>query len=80
MECDDLFVIERLSNSRSLCISTLAKETITESESQHLGSDKGLFVYEVDDSLDASGVQVLAKVASLEAAFKLIDLWKGRLI
>jgi hypothetical protein len=63
-----------------LCISTLAKETINDSESQHLWSDRGLFVYEMDDSADACGVSVLAKVASLEAAMKLIDLWKGRLV
>jgi len=78
MDCDDLFVIERLGNSRSLCISTLAKETIIDADVQHLGSDRGFFVYEVDDSQDTAGVNVLAKVASMEAAFRLIDLWKGR--
>lgn len=78
MDCDDLFVIERLSNSRSLCISTLAQETILESDAQHLGSDRGFFVYEVDDDQQTGGVNVLAKVASLEAAFRLIDLWKYR--
>lgn len=79
MDVDDLYVVERLSNSRSLCISTLSKQTITETDSQHLGSDRGFYIYETDDSDVFHGVSVLAKVASLEAAFRLIDLWKGRL-
>jgi hypothetical protein len=42
------------------------------------GGDRGLFIYEVDDSLAERGVQVLAKAVSLEAAFRLIDLWRNR--
>jgi len=30
MEADDLFVVESLGNSRSLCLSTLALQTVTE--------------------------------------------------
>jgi hypothetical protein len=78
MDSDDLFVVERLGNSRSLCLSTLALQTIVESEASHLGGDRGLFIYEVDDSSTERGIQVLAKAVSLEAAFRLIDLWKSR--
>lgn len=78
METDDLMVVERLNNSRSLCLSTLARQTVTESGALHLGGDCGLFIYEVDDSLGDAGVQILAKAASWEAALRLIDLWKGR--
>lgn len=78
MEADDLMVIERLGNSRTLCLSTLAYQTVIESEAAHMGGDRGLFIYEVDESQGASGVQVLAKVTSLEAAFRLIDLWRDR--
>ena len=78
MESDDLFVVERLGNSRSLCLSTLATRTVTEADASHLGGDRGLFIYEVDDSQPTAGVQVLAKAVSLDAAFRLIDLWRRR--
>lgn len=78
MESDDLFVVERLDNSRSLCMSSLALQTVTEADAAHLGGDRGLFIYEVDDSHPERGVQVLAKAVSLDAAFRLIDLWRGR--
>jgi hypothetical protein len=78
MDTDDLFVVERLDNCRSLCLSTLACETVTESEASHLGGDRGLFIYEVDDCQGAAGVQILAKAASVEAALRLIDLWRMR--
>ena len=77
MDSDDLFVVKRLSNSRSLCMSTLAMQTVVEAEAFHMGGDRGLFIYEVDDSPAERGIQVLAKVASIEAAFRLIDLWRG---
>ena len=78
MDLDDLFVVERLGNSRSLCLSTLALQTVTESGATHLGGDRGLFIYELDESREGAGVEILAKATSLEAAFRLIDLWKGR--
>ena len=78
MDCDDLFVVERLGNSRSLCLSTLAYQTVIESDASHLGGDRGFFIYEVDDSHAERGIQVLAKAASLDAAFRLIDLWRAR--
>ena len=78
MESDDLFVVEQLGNSRSLCVSTLAHQTIAEADASHLGGDRGLFIYEVDDSQPERGVHVLAKAVSLDAAFRLIDLWRGR--
>jgi hypothetical protein len=78
MDADDLFVVERLDNRRSLCLSTLARATVTESEALHLGGDCGLFIYEIDERLGAAGVQVLGKAASLEAALRLIDLWRTR--
>jgi hypothetical protein len=78
MESDDLFVVERLDNSRSLCLSTLALQTVAEADAAHLGGDRGLFIYEVDDSGAERGIHVLAKAASLDAAFRLIDLWRMR--
>lgn len=78
MDVDDLFVVEPLGNSRSLCLSTLAVQTVEEAGATHLGGDRGLFIYELDESRGRGGVEILAKAVSLEAAFRLIDLWKGR--
>ena len=75
---DDLFVVDRLDQYRSICISTLAKRTVFEAEAAHLG-DHGYFIYEVDERPNSAGVLILAKVASLEAAFRLIDLWRDRI-
>ena len=74
---DDLFVVDRLNQYRSICISTLARQTVAEGDAAHLG-DKGYFIYEVDESPAKQGIHLLAKVVSLEAAFRLIDLWRSR--
>jgi len=75
---DDLFLTDRLDDYRSICVSTLAKTTVEEAEAIHLGGDKGYFIYEVDDRPASGGIHVLAKVASVEAAFRLFELWRGR--
>ena len=74
---DDLFVATRLDKYRSLCISTLAKGTVHDGEAGHLGGDRGYFIYEVDERPITGGLQILAKAVSLEAAFRLIDLWQA---
>jgi hypothetical protein len=78
MESDDLFVVERIGNSRWLCLSSLARQTVDEAGASHLGGDCGFFIYEVNEADKSGGIQVLAKAVSLEAAFRLIDLWKAR--
>lgn len=75
---DDLFVVDRLDEYRSICISTLARNTILETDAAHLGGDRGYFIYEVDKRPQTGGINVLAKAASMEAAFRLIELWKAR--
>ena len=74
---DDLFLVERLGNGKALCVSTLARSTVAESDATHLGGDRGYFIYEVDEK-KRDGVVVLAKAASLEAAYRLIDIWRAR--
>lgn len=72
---DDLFLIERIGKNRTLCISTLARSTVNDAEAAHLGGDRGYFIYEVDES-KSEGVIVLAKAASVEAAYRLIEIWR----
>ena len=70
---DDLLVIERINDTMSLCVSSLSKRIVDEADVATLGSHKGLFVYEVHEGI-AGGINILAKVASLEAAFRLADI------
>lgn len=72
---DELLAIERIDERTSLCVSPLSRKVVDESEIAHLGSDRGFFVYEIDNQSSA-GISILAKVASLEAAFRLIDLFR----
>lgn len=78
MDDDDLLFVGRLDEHRSICVSSLARETVEEAGADHLGGDKGYFIYEVNDNPLANGISVLAKVVSLDAAFRLIDLWRDQ--
>lgn len=73
---DDLFIESRLDGDRSICISTLARQTVEDAEVGHLGGDRGYFIYEVDRRPAAGGINILAKVASVDAAMRLADLWR----
>jgi hypothetical protein len=72
---DDLLAVERIDKHHSICISTLARSTVQELEADHLGGDRGYFIYEVDDT-HGGGINILGKAASYEAAFRLIELWQ----
>lgn len=45
-----------------------------ETEAAKFGSDRGYFVLERDESVAGGGISVLAKVVSLEAAYRLVEL------
>ncbi|WEX88565.1 hypothetical protein PZN02_001058 [Sinorhizobium garamanticum] len=72
---DDFFVSTQIDEHRSICISSISKTTFEEAASEYFPNDRGYFICEHDDRLPASGISVLAKVASLEAAYRLVDLW-----
>jgi hypothetical protein len=65
---DDLFVASRIDDYRSICISTLARQIVKDPDACHL-EDRGYF----NDTRQAAGINILAKAASLEAAFRIID-------
>jgi hypothetical protein len=71
---DEILGTANLGNGRSIHVATLSRETIANSGAAHLGFS-GYFVFEADDTPDSKGIAVLGKAASLEAAFRLIDLW-----
>lgn len=72
---DDLFAIERINEHITLCLSHLAVKTVENSDVPALGSPRGYFIYEVDERPGIGGTRVLAKAASLDAAFRLLELW-----
>jgi hypothetical protein len=73
---EDLYLSTRIDQNRSLCISSLPRKTFEECGAEFFPSDRGFFVYEQDDRL-AGGISILAKVASLEAAYRLVELVGG---
>ena len=62
------------SQHRSLHIATLSDQTIAENDAEHLGCD-GYFLFEASDEPGCKGITILAKVCSLDAAFRLLDAW-----
>jgi len=74
---DDLYIESRIDEYRSICISTLARSLLDESEVSHLGKPSGYYIYEVDDRPLLGGIIVLAKAASSEAAVRLAEVWRS---
>ena len=66
---DDFLSYRRIDAERFLYISTLSKSAVSENSLNHLG-DSGFFLYESSPH----GIEVLAKVASFEAALRLMEL------
>ncbi len=73
---EDLCVMSRIDDYRSICVSTLSRLSIEAADAQHLG-EGGYFIYEMDNRPYFGGVSVLAKAASLEAALRLGEIFAG---
>lgn len=71
---DDVILAARIDEHRSLCISSVSRKTFSDSEAQVFGSDRGYFIIEHDESKTGGGFSILAKVASLEAAYRMFEL------
>lgn len=74
---DDLIFCERIDELTQLCISQLSSRSFASAQVDGLGSGYGFFVYEISDDPAVGGVSILAKAASLEAAFRIADLWRS---
>ena len=74
---DEILATAKIDNGHCVHIATLSRETIVNSGAEHLGFT-GYFVFEADDTPQGKGITVLGKAASLEAAFRLIELWELR--
>jgi hypothetical protein len=72
---DDILASAPLGNGRSVHIATLARETIIHSGAEHLGFS-GYFVFEANDLPGETGINVLGKACSFEAAIRLAEIWQ----
>jgi hypothetical protein len=74
---DQILASANLGNGKSIHVATLSRQTIIECGADHLGFS-GYFVFEADDTPTSKGISVLGKACSIEAAFRLIDIWGDR--
>ena len=65
-----------IDNYRSIHIAELSRQSIIDSEADHLGFG-GYFLFETAEG-GRRGIKVLAKVASLDAAFDLLSIWQSK--
>ena len=71
---EQILATANLSNTSSIHIAGLAKQTIIDAGAEHLGFD-GYFLFETIENERLKGINILGKVASLEAAFRMLDIW-----
>ncbi|WP_428489670.1 hypothetical protein [Rhodopila sp.] len=64
-----------LPDGKQVCISPVSIDAYEASEAQALGDDTGYFIYEYDERQPASGIEILGKAASYEAAERLVDIF-----
>lgn len=74
---EDILASVSLDNRRSIHIAQLARQTVIDSGADHMGF-AGYFIFEADDSSPTKAISILGKAASLEAAFRMVDLWTER--
>jgi hypothetical protein len=74
---DDILASANLGNGSSIHIATLSRQTIVEAGAEHLGFS-GYFLFEAKEAPGTKGISVLGKASSLEAAFRLIDIWVAK--
>lgn len=65
----------RLDEKRTLHLGMLSPQSLTAFEAEELGFD-GYFLFEADDNQQSKGIKVLGKAPSLDAAFRLLEIWQ----
>lgn len=74
---DDYIASAELGSGKTIHIASLARQTVIDAGVAHMGFG-GYFIFEVDDAAPHHPLNILAKAASLESAFRIADLWAGR--
>ena len=70
---DEIILSERIDQWRTLCISELSEDTLTECDALHLGGARGTYLYLADDRPLTGGISVLAKLTTYEAALQFVE-------
>lgn len=65
----------RLSDGREVCVAPVSVDTFEANKAYALGDDSGYFIYEYDADRPASGIEILGKAASYDAAVRLVDIF-----
>ena len=74
---DGILASYAIDDHRSIHIAELARQTIIDAGAEHLGFG-GYFLFESNESPSVNGISVLGKAMSLDAAFRMIEIWGGR--
>jgi hypothetical protein len=65
----------RLPDGREVCIAPISVDAFEDNGAHNLGDDSGYFIYEYDSDRSESGIEILAKAASYDAAMRIIDIF-----
>lgn len=74
---DEILGSVRIGEKRFLHLGQLSPQNLSAYEAEQLGFD-GYFLFEVSDDPEDKGVNVLGKMPTLEAAFRLMDIWQAQ--
>jgi hypothetical protein len=64
-----------LPDGREVCVAPVSADAFEANCAYSLGDDTGYFIYEFDNRQPGTGIEILAKAASYEAAMRLIDIF-----
>lgn len=63
-----------MADGRQVCIAPISIDTYEANDTSLLGDDSGYFIYEYNAKCASSGIEVLGKAASYDAAMRIADL------
>lgn len=71
----DVIFSARLRDGREVCVAPISRDTFEANKAYELGDDCGYFIFEYDTQKPSTGIEILAKAASYDAAVRLVDLY-----
>ena len=74
---EQILASANLRGGKSIHVAALARQTIIDAGASHLGFE-GYFLFECVHADGVSGISVLGKATSIEAALRLADIWQDR--
>ena len=75
---EDILASVKIESGRSIHIAQLSRQTIVDAEAEHLGFG-GYFLFETVEECLQNGINILGKVASIDAAFRMIEIMSNNL-